>query len=611
MQARRGRGSSSSNTVGSEASAIAISADGNRLVATTTNGGIFTSTDTGATWLKATNVPSLLWTAVTCSADGSKLVAAGKGGGIYSSVDFGMTWSSNTAPNGQWSSVVSSANGNRLVATCNFGIFVAPPNDLSISQTASPVFTAPGSNVTFTITVTNLGPADALGVTVTDTLTGGASFLSSIPTATTNGGRYIFNLGTLTNAASATITIQATAMATGQFTNVAKVSAVTPDPVTSNNTANGIFGIYLPTAQVWAKTAAPAESPQSNFGWQSVAIDDEGKQLLAAYTGLNGELLVSHDAGATWVLPTPPQGYLMSGEWLKVACNSDGQVLLAGMYGAELFISTNAGRIWQVARAPGYWAPIAVSRNGNTLMASDEGYLTISTNRGASWNAATNAPFGPEYLALSASGQKMALIAGDTSIYTSTDWGATWNQATNATTFGWTGIASSADGTRLVAVTGGSIYLSLDSGTTWNPATNAPNQPWTGIACSADGAKLFAMAGYGQIYSSADYGATWVTMVCPVAAWIAIACNGDGTKLVVANSSEIWISRPPVLNILSSGINLIVQWPSSYWSFVLQQTSDILAPGWADVLSPYADDGTNKSFLFNSTTNSQFFRLRQ
>ena len=54
-------------------------------------------------------------------------------------------------------------------------------------------------------------------------------------------------------------------------------------------------------------------------------------------------------------------------------------------------------------------------------------------------------------------------------IYTSTNSGAVWTQATNAPKVSWFSVALSADGTKLAAVATGStnIFTSSDFGTTW------------------------------------------------------------------------------------------------------------------------------------------------
>ena len=108
--------------------AIAASADGSRLVAASgvaavpglTYGGIYTSTNFGATWF-SNSVPNAQWSAVASSADGTKLiaVAAAPVGWIYTSTNAGATWISNNVPNNSWFAVASSADGGQLVSAPN------------------------------------------------------------------------------------------------------------------------------------------------------------------------------------------------------------------------------------------------------------------------------------------------------------------------------------------------------------------------------------------------------------------------------------------------------------------------------------------------------------
>lgn len=133
--------------------AMASSADCRKLVAATTNS-IYTSSDSGITWLKRTNSPSLApWQSVASSADGARLVAAAGGyyaaGPIYTSTNSGVTWTSNNLPVQNWVSVASSADGNKLVAVVyNGGIWVS-------QSTPAPLLniTSSGTNLSLSWTV--------------------------------------------------------------------------------------------------------------------------------------------------------------------------------------------------------------------------------------------------------------------------------------------------------------------------------------------------------------------------------------------------------------------------------------------------------------------------
>jgi uncharacterized repeat protein (TIGR01451 family) len=113
--------------------------------------------------------------------------------------------------------------------------------DLIISKLASPSPVLAGSNVTYTITVTNAGPGVAFSVTVTDTPPSSVVFLSATPSqgtcVTDVLGRVICNLQDMTNGTAATISVLVNAPSVGILTNIAQVGAFSPDPNPANNAA--------------------------------------------------------------------------------------------------------------------------------------------------------------------------------------------------------------------------------------------------------------------------------------------------------------------------------------------------------------------------------------
>jgi hypothetical protein len=95
---------------------IASSDDGNNLVAAVAGGFLYTSTNSGVTWTQRDS--SRNWISVASSSDGTKLLAAVSNGFLYTSTNSGVTWTQRDSSR-LWTSVASSANGNHLVAVAN------------------------------------------------------------------------------------------------------------------------------------------------------------------------------------------------------------------------------------------------------------------------------------------------------------------------------------------------------------------------------------------------------------------------------------------------------------------------------------------------------------
>jgi len=102
---------------------VASSADGITLAAVSfpPNGfdpvPFYISTNGGAAWT-ATTISNGNWSSIACSADGTKLIVSTFDGPIYTSTDSGGTWVSNTVPGSVpgYQCVASSADGNKLAA---------------------------------------------------------------------------------------------------------------------------------------------------------------------------------------------------------------------------------------------------------------------------------------------------------------------------------------------------------------------------------------------------------------------------------------------------------------------------------------------------------------
>ncbi|WP_269221602.1 Ig-like domain-containing protein [Flavobacterium sp. IMCC34518] len=114
--------------------------------------------------------------------------------------------------------------------------------DLEINKTVSSLNPNIGDNVTFTISVKNNGSFDTTGVAVTDVLPSGYTFVAATPSVGTyDSGTGVWTIGALTNGATVSMTMIATVLATGLYSNTATITANNlGDPNTSNNTKSVI-----------------------------------------------------------------------------------------------------------------------------------------------------------------------------------------------------------------------------------------------------------------------------------------------------------------------------------------------------------------------------------
>jgi uncharacterized repeat protein (TIGR01451 family) len=157
--------------------------------------------------------------------------------------------------------------------------------DLVLTKSDSPDPATVGTQVTYTITVTNNGPDTATDVELTEVLPGGVGLVSVTPTIGSCAGSstIVCDLGDMANGASATLTIVVSTSVAGKLTNSATVSSAESDTDPLNNSAEEQTQVTLPNLSIKSLSAVTAAVPGANVVIKDTT-SNKGKVLAAEST---------------------------------------------------------------------------------------------------------------------------------------------------------------------------------------------------------------------------------------------------------------------------------------------------------------------------------------
>jgi len=139
---------------------------------------------------------------------------------------------------------------------------------------SGPATVLPAASFSYTIMVTNLGPASASSVVATDTLPAGLTFVSASGGGVNNGGVVSWALGGLNSGQVSNLTLTVTAPLAGSLTNSASVSSATSDTVPANNTSPKVVTTVVPNTTRTNLTYSVTSSnltlqwPVDHTGWR-------------------------------------------------------------------------------------------------------------------------------------------------------------------------------------------------------------------------------------------------------------------------------------------------------------------------------------------------------
>lgn len=154
---------------------------------------------------------------------------------------------------------------NRAEIITEIAAKTAASADVGIALSASAPSVSVGSPLTYTLTVSNAGPAAAEGVVVSNLIPEGMTLVSAAPSSgsCSANGTILCPLGTVPSGGSATVTLVVTPTTPGEISDSASVTASTADPVASNNIAAVTASVTDPAS---GPTVTPAAGGDSGGG---------------------------------------------------------------------------------------------------------------------------------------------------------------------------------------------------------------------------------------------------------------------------------------------------------------------------------------------------------
>jgi large repetitive protein len=206
--------------------------------------------------------------------------------------------------------------------------------DLELTKTADETAPGIGQQVTFTITVSNLGPNNATGVEVTDLLPEGLDFVSATPSqGTYDDETGLWIVGDIDSSASATLELIVTASGAGALVNTAEVTAADqPDlnstPGNNDPAENDQDSVEIIVAAIDLELTKSADTTTPGLG-ESVTFTILVTNL-GPSTATGVEVTDQLPAGLNFVSATFSQGTYDSetGVWVVGQIDSSGSATL-------------------------------------------------------------------------------------------------------------------------------------------------------------------------------------------------------------------------------------------------------------------------------------------
>jgi photosystem II stability/assembly factor-like uncharacterized protein len=287
------------------------------------------------------------------------------------------------------------------------------------------------------------------------------------------------------------------------------------------------FGLALLGGVAAATDVVELPSEPARLAPASLLLDlaNAGGRLVAV--GDRGHILLSDDAGRTWVQTETPTQALLTG-----VCFADARHGIAVGHDEIILVSDDGGRAWKRTHfAPQAQQPLLdvwCGRNGRAIAVGAYGVYMVSKDYGVTWEERKLSVTHP---GRSAPG-KGASPGGASA--------ANAAQSTDEIGGGYhlNAIASDASSRLYVAGEAGHVYRSDDQGQTWIALPSPYEGSLFGVL-PVSGNDVLVYGLRGHLFRSADAGATWQPIATGTEAMLDGAASIEGGRIVIVGLSGV------------------------------------------------------------------------
>ncbi|MCK9425814.1 MAG: YCF48-related protein [Ignavibacteriaceae bacterium] len=429
----------------------------NIFIGGTSTGGLYHSTDGGATWaLDATLLTTkTIWDIFFLDAN-TGWVATQNSGAVYRTTDGGVTWTSSTVNSLMVPNSVKFKDANTGYVTHN-----------AITLVTTPCFKSTDGGVTWT----------------------GLNTLTDVLYSTDYDGTDIYTVGKFGNISKSTdngdIWVPKFSAVTTTQLRMIKFTSSSVGYVAGGTTSSGFLLKTINGGTTW-------DNVGKDFLGQVYSFDVVNADVWYAGTGTN-KLFKTTDAGATFVEQT--QSVIVS---TSTDYNDMGFVDANNGYavssGGGIIKTTDGGTTWVTGNTPfgttGIWA-VKVFNPQKVIAVGASAKAYITTDGGTSWNALTTGIAG-SFFCMKFLNDNFGVIGGYTTgpqASKTTDGGATWTALTFPSAYDGNSIWSIGfkdENTFWLGDINGNIYFTTDGGANWTSSKKVTSNTIFSMAVVGD-----------------------------------------------------------------------------------------------------------------------------